>query len=292
MMRIGLFLLTNLAVMLVASITLKLLGVDRFTGANYGSLLVFCGIFGMVGSIVSLLLSKWMAKRTTGIYIIDQPQNQHEQWLLDTVARLAEDAGIGMPEVGVFPSYESNAFATGWNRNDALVGVSEGLLERFSRDEIEAVLAHEIGHIANGDMVTKALLQGVVNAFVMFFARIAGDFIDRVVLKNENGRGIGYYASVVVAEMVFGVLASFITMWFSRKREYRADAMGAQLAGTAAMVSALDHLRHEQQQDMAHELPGGLTAFGISGNLKHGLAGLLMSHPPLEDRIAALQNAR
>ncbi|AKX43785.1 protease HtpX [Thiopseudomonas alkaliphila] len=291
MLRVGLFLLTNLAVLFVASITLKLLGVDRYTGANYGSLLVFCAVFGMVGAFVSLFLSKWMAKRTTGIYLIEQPANQHEQWLLNTVERLAQEAGIGMPEVGVFPSYDSNAFATGWNKNDALVGVSEGLLERFSREEVEAVLAHEIGHIANGDMVTMALLQGVVNTFVMFFARIVGDIIDRVVFKNEEGRGMGYYISVIIAELVFGLLASMITMWFSRQREYRADAIGAQLAGTGAMISALDHLLHEQQQQITQEMPGTLAAFGISGDLKQGLAGLLMSHPPLEVRIAALQQA-
>ena len=288
MMRIFLFLATNMAVLSIASITLKLLGVGRFTGTNHGELLIFCAVFGFVGSFVSLFISKWMAKKSTGTQIIDQPRTRQEQWLVKTVEELANKAGIGMPEVGIFPSHQSNAFATGWNRNSALVAVSQGLLDRFSPDEVKAVLAHEIGHVANGDMVTMALLQGVVNTFVMFFARIFGDFVDKVILKNEEGRGIGYYVATFVAELVLGILASTIVMWFSRRREFRADEAGAELASTAAMVSALQRLQAEQGQET--EMPEGLAAFGISGSLKDGLAGLLMSHPPLDVRIAALQN--
>ncbi len=287
MMRILLFLATNMAVLIIASITLKLLGVDRFTGQNYGSLLVFCAVFGFVGSLISLFLSKWMAKMSTGTQIITQPRTRHEQWLMQTVAELARDAGIKMPEVGIFPAYESNAFATGWNRNDALVAVSQGLLERFSPDEVKAVLAHEIGHVANGDMVTLALIQGVVNTFVMFFARIFGNFVDKVLLKNEDGPGIGYFVATIFAELVLGILASIIVMWFSRKREFKADEAGARLAGTNAMIGALQRLRAEQ--DVPVQMPSSLTAFGINGGLKHGLAGLLMSHPPLEERIRVLQ---
>ena len=287
MMRILLFLATNMAVLIIASITLKLLGVDRFTGQNYGSLLVFCAVFGFVGSLISLVLSKWMAKMSTGTQIITQPRTRHEQWLMQTVAELARDAGIKMPEVGIFPAYESNAFATGWNRNDALVAVSQGLLERFSPDEVKAVLAHEIGHVANGDMVTLALIQGVVNTFVMFFARIFGNFVDKVLLKNEDGPGIGYFVATIFAELVLGILASIIVMWFSRKREFKADEAGARLAGTNAMIGALQRLRAEQ--DVPVQMPSSLTAFGINGGLKHGLAGLLMSHPPLEERIRVLQ---
>ena len=287
MMRILLFLATNMAVLIIASITLKLLGVDRFTGQNYGSLLVYCAVFGFAGSLISLFLSKWMAKMSTGTQIITQPRTRHEQWLLQTVAELARDAGIKMPEVGIFPAYESNAFATGWNKNDALVAVSQGLLERFSPDEVKAVLAHEIGHVANGDMVTLTLIQGVVNTFVMFFARIFGNFVDKVVLKNEDGPGIGYFVATIFAELVLGILASIIVMWFSRKREFKADEAGARLAGTHAMIGALQRLRAEQEVPV--QMPSSLTAFGINGGLKHGLAGLLMTHPPLEDRIRALQ---
>lgn len=289
MMRIMLFLATNLAVLIVASITLKLLGVDRFTGQNYSDLLIFCAVFGFAGSFISLFLSKWMAKKSTGTQIIEQPRTRQEQWLISTVERLARDAGVGMPEVGIFPAYEANAFATGWNRNSSLVAVSQGLLERFSPDEVEAVLAHEIGHVANGDMVTLTLIQGVVNTFVMFFARIFGNFVDKAVLKNESDApGIGYYVATIVAELVLGILASIIVMWFSRQREFRADEAGAQLAGTPAMISALRRLQVESGQIESH-MPDSLTAFGISGGLKNGLAGLLMSHPPLEVRIAALQ---
>ena len=287
MKRIFLFLATNMAVLLVASITLKLLGVDRFTGQNYGSLLIFCAVFGFAGSLVSLLISKWMAKMSTGTQIITQPRTRHEQWLMQTVEELSRAAGIKMPEVGIFPAHESNAFATGWNKNDALVAVSQGLLERFSPDEVRAVLAHEIGHVANGDMVTLALIQGVVNTFVMFFARIFGNFVDKVILKNEDGPGIGFFVATIFAELVLGILASVIVMWFSRKREFKADEAGANLAGTGAMIAALQRLRAEQEVPVT--MPSSLAAFGINGGLKHGLAGLLMTHPPLEDRIEALR---
>lgn len=287
MMRIFLFLATNIAVLVVASITLSLLGVDRYTGQNHGDLLIFCAVFGFTGSMISLFISKWMAKRSTGTQVIAQPRTRQEQWLLHTVEELANKAGIGMPEVGIFPANEANAFATGWNRNNALVAVSQGLLNNFSQDEVKAVLAHEIGHVANGDMVTMALLQGVVNTFVMFFARIIGDFVDRVLLKNEDGRGIGYFVATIAAELVLGLLASIIVMWFSRRREFRADEAGADLAGKHAMIAALNRLRDDQR--LESEMPKALTAFGISGGLKEGLAGLLMSHPPLEVRIAALQ---
>jgi heat shock protein HtpX len=287
MMRIFLFLATNLAVLVIASITLKLLGVDRFTGQNYGSLLVFCAVFGFAGSLISLFISKWMAKMSTGTQIISQPQTRHEQWLLQTVEQLSRDAGIKMPEVGIFPAYEANAFATGWNRNDALVAVSQGLLERFSPDEVRAVLAHEIGHVANGDMVTLALIQGVVNTFVMFFARIIGNFVDKVIFKNEEGQGIAYYVATIFAELVLGILASSIVMWFSRKREFRADEAGAQLAGTSAMIGALQRLRSEQ--GLPVHMPDTLNAFGINGGVKQGLARMFMSHPPLEERIDALR---
>ena len=292
MMRILLFLATNMAVLLLASVTLSLLGFQGFLQANgvdldLGALLVFCGIFGMAGSIISLFLSKWMAKRGTGTRVIDQPRSREEQWLMTTVAELASEAGIRMPEVGVFPSPTANAFATGWNRNDALVAVSEGLLTRFKPDEVRAVLAHEIGHVANGDMVTLALIQGVVNTFVMFFARIIGHTVDRVVFKTERGYGIGFYIVTFVAEIVLGLLASTIVFWFSRWREFRADAAGAQLAGRNAMIGALQRLKAEQ--GLPNDMPGELTAFGIKGELKQGLKALFMTHPPLDKRIAALQ---
>lgn len=289
MMRIGLFLMTNLAVLVIAGIVMQLLGVDQFTGTNYTSLLIMCAIFGFTGSLISLFISKWMAKKSTGTQVIDQPRTHNEQWLMSTVERLARDAGIGMPEVGIFPAYEANAFATGWNRNDALVAVSQGLLERFTREEIEAVLAHEIGHVANGDMVTLTLIQGVVNTFVMFFARIIGNLVDQVVFKNEDGPGMGYFIVSMIAQVVLGFLASIIVMAFSRWREYRADDAGARLAGTGAMISALRRLQAESSQAES-QMPEALSAFAISsGFLKNGVSGLFMSHPPLEDRIAALQ---
>jgi heat shock protein HtpX len=291
-MRILLFLATNLAVLMLVSIVFNLLGLEGILAANgvdlnLSGLLVFCALFGFGGSLISLLLSKWMAKRGTGTYIIEQPRNREEQWLLDTVAELAQEAGIGMPEVGVFPSEASNAFATGWNRNKALVAVSAGLLRRFRPNEVKAVLAHEIGHVANGDMITLTLIQGVVNTFVMFLARVIGHTVDRVVFKTERGYGIGYYAVTIVTELLLGFLASMIVFWFSRWREYRADAAGAGLTTSGDMVAALQRLRSEQGQPQ--DLPGELTAFGISEQLKEGLSGLFRSHPPLEDRIRALQ---
>ncbi len=290
MMRILLFLATNLAVVLVASVTLSLLGVGSYMnaqGLDYNNLLIFCLIFGMVGSVISLLLSKFMAKRSMGVHIITQPQNAEQQWLFNTVQELANKAGIGMPEVGVFNSPQANAFATGWNKNNALVAVSTGLLNKMNREEVKAVLGHEIGHVANGDMITLTLIQGVVNAFVMFFARIIGNFVDRAVFKNENGPGIAFYITTFVAEMILGILASTIVFWFSRRREYRADIAGAELVNPAAMVSALARLKAEYDQPSA--MPSEMVAFGISGELKHALGGLFMSHPPLDKRIAALQ---
>lgn len=290
MMRILLFLATNLAVVLVASITLSLLGVGSYMtsqGLDYNNLLIFCLVFGMAGSVVSLLISKWMAKRSMGVHIIEQASNADEQWLLSTVKELSQKARIGMPEVGVFASPQANAFATGWNRNNALVAVSTGLLNKMSREEVKAVLGHEIGHVANGDMITLTLIQGVVNAFVMFFARIIGSFVDRAILKNENGHGIGFYISTFIAEMILGILASTIVFWFSRRREYRADIAGAELASPAAMVSALARLQAEYGQPS--DMPDEMVAFGISGELKNALGGLFMSHPPLDKRIAALK---
>tara|TARA_R110002094_G_scaffold45088_7_gene56981 strand:- start:7960 stop:8841 length:882 start_codon:yes stop_codon:yes gene_type:complete len=291
-MRILLFLATNIAVLVLVSIIFNLLGLEGILAANgvdlnLGPLLIFCALFGFGGSLISLFLSKWLAKRGTGTYIIEQPRNRDEQWLLDTVRELAEEAGIGMPEVGVFPSEAANAFATGWNRNAALVAVSSGMLQRFQPAEVRAVMAHEIGHVANGDMVTLTLIQGVVNTFVMFLARIIGHTVDRVIFKTERGYGIGYYVVTIVAELVLGFLASMIVFWFSRWREYRADAAGARLAGGGAMVAALQRLRAEQ--GLPQDLPGELTAFGISEQMKEGFSALFRSHPPLEDRIRALQ---
>lgn len=287
MMRIGLFLLTNLAVMLVAYVIIGLLGVGSFVSGgqlNLGSLLIFCGVFGFTGSIISLLISKWMAKKTMGVQLIENPRNGDERWLLETVADLSQRAGIKMPEVGIFPAQESNAFATGWNRNDALVAVSLGLLQRFERDEVRAVLAHEIGHVANGDMITLSLIQGVVNTFVMFFARIVGFAIDKALSGNResNSVGMGYYIGTFVAEILFGILAAMIVAAFSRYREFRADEAGANLADRNAMIRALQRLQLESGQT---SLPSSMQAFGISG----GMGRLLASHPPLEVRIQALR---
>ncbi|WP_445115261.1 protease HtpX [Acinetobacter sp. WZC-1] len=296
MMRIGLFLLTNLAVLVVAGIILSLLGVGSYYGAgglNLGNLMVICLIFGMVGSLISLFMSKWMALKTTGTELIDPnaPRSQAEVWLLQEVAQLSQRAGIKMPDVGIFPSYQSNAFATGWNKNDALVAVSTGLLERMNKDELRAVLAHEIGHVANGDMVTLALIQGVVNAFVMFFARVVGDFIDRSVFGRANGEapGLAYFAITIVLDIVFGILASAIVMWFSRHREYRADEAGARLAGKDAMISALRRLQAESE--MPDQMPKEMKAFAIAEGKEQGfsLAALFQTHPSIDQRVAALQ---
>ena len=291
-MRILLFLATNMAVLVLVSIVFNLLGLEGILAANgvdlnLSALLVFCAIFGFGGSLISLFISKWMAKRGTGAYIIETPRNRDEQWLVDTVRELAQEAGIGMPEVAIFPSQAANAFATGWNRNAALVAVSAGLLQRFRPQEVRAVMAHEIGHVANGDMITLSLIQGVVNTFVMFLARIIGHTVDRVVFKTERGYGIGYFVVTIVAELVLGFLASAIVFWFSRWREYRADAAGAHLTTNGDMIAALQRLQAEQ--GMPQDLPGELTAFGISEQLKQGLGGLFRSHPPLDDRIRALQ---
>ena len=293
MMRILLFLATNLAVVFVASITLSLLGVESIMASNgvdlnLSSLLVFCAVFGMSGSLISLLISKWMAKRATHAQVITTPNTSEERWLLETVAELAQKAGIGMPEVAIFPSPSPNAFATGWNRNAALVAVSEGLLRQMRRNEVRAVLAHEIGHVANGDMITLTLIQGVVNTFVMFFARIIGHTVDRTVFKTERGHGIAFYITTFIAEMVLGILASTIVMWFSRWREFRADAAGASLAGREDMIAALQRL--QAQQGLPTDLPGEMSAFGISSQTKSDLAALFSSHPPLEKRIQALRN--
>ncbi len=291
MLRIVLFLATNLAVLLVAGIILNLIGAQQWmtgTGLDLSALLVFCAVFGFAGSFVSLLLSKTMAKWSTGTQVITEARNRDEAWLLQTVQELARDAGIGMPDVGIFPAQQANAFATGWNKDKALVAVSLGLLQRFRPEEVRAVLAHEIGHVANGDMVTLALIQGVVNTFVMFFARIIGFVVDRMVLKNEEGRGIGFWVTTIFAEIVLGVLASMIVAAFSRYREYRADAAGAQLAGSAAMISALERLKADY--GIPEQMPGELTAFCINVGWKQEAMKLFASHPPLDERIAALRN--
>lgn len=290
MKRIVLFLATNLAIVFVLSITLRLLGVDRIldeqgAGLNLNNLLVFSAVFGFAGSLISLAISKWMAKRSMGVRVIAQPSGAAEQWLVETVRRQAQAAGIGMPEVGIFDTPEMNAFATGANRNNALVAVSTGLLRGMSQQEAEAVLAHEVSHVANGDMITLALIQGVVNTFVMFLSRVIGHTVDRVVFKTERGHGPAFWITVIISEMVLGILASMIVMWFSRQREFRADAGGATLAGRNAMIGALERLRRGH----AEPLPDQMAAFGISGTLGHGLKRLFTTHPPLEERIAALQ---
>ena len=291
-MRILLFLLTNIAVLVVASIVLSVLGVERYissSGLNLTSLLIFCAVFGFTGSIISLLLSKKMAKWGSKAQVIEQPRNHKEQWLLTTVQELANDAGIKMPEVAVFPAHEANAFATGWNKNDALVAVSSGMLDRYPPDEIRAVMAHEIGHVANGDMVTLTLIQGVVNTFVMFFARIAGYAVDQFLRRDEEGEGSvgwGYYIATMIFEILFGILASMIVMWFSRYREFRADEAGARLAGKGAMIAALARIQSEHE--VSH-MPDTMVAFGIRRGRKSSFGELFSSHPPINDRIAALQ---
>ncbi|MGB9669603.1 MAG: protease HtpX [Halothiobacillaceae bacterium] len=297
MKRIFLFLATNIAIMIVLtlswSIISRVFGLGAMNGPgglNLGSLLVFAAVFGFGGAFVSLLMSKWVAKQSVGAQVIEQPSNSTELWLMETVRRQADKAGIKMPEVAIYDSPEINAFATGPSRNNALVAVSTGLLNYMNRDEAEAVLGHEIGHVANGDMVTLTLIQGVVNTFVIFFARIIGNFVDRVIFKNEEGNGIAYIVATIVAELVLGILASIIVMWFSRQREFRADAAGASLAGRHKMIAALEKLR--AMHEPSH-LPSQMAAFGINGGGKEGfsLARLFMTHPPLEERIAALKNA-
>ena len=290
MMRIVLFLMTNLAVMALLTIIVKLTGLDVYAyrrgGLNLQALLVMAAVMGMGGSFISLAMSKWMAKMSTGAQVITQPRNANEQWLVDTVRRHAEKAGIGMPEVAIYDGPEMNAFATGMTKNSSLVAVSTGLLQSMDRDQVDAVLGHEITHVANGDMVTMALLQGVLNTFVIFLARVIGTFVDRAISGNRDneGGGFAYFAIVMVLQLVLGFLASLIVMAFSRWREFRADAGGARLAGRDAMISALQRLSGNHGEDT---LPKSLTAFGISG--ENGIARLLMSHPPIEERIAALR---
>ena len=287
--RIALFLLANFGVLAVLSMSMRLLGVDAWLASQGGAfqlngLLIMAALIGFVGSFISLAMSKTMAKRAMRVQIIEQPRSEAEQWLLAVVRRQASAAGIGMPEVGVFESETMNAFATGMNRNDALVAVSTGLLRGMTRDEVEAVLGHEVSHVANGDMVTMGLLQGVLNTFVIFFSRLIGIMIDRVVFRIERGVGPGFWIGSIVAEIVLGILAAMIAAWFSRRREFRADAGGAELAGRGKMIGALDRLRRSQATS---NLPGEIASFGIIGR---GMIGALLStHPPLETRIARLR---
>lgn len=289
MLRIILFLGTNVAILAVLSITMRLLGVDDMLvrsggGLNLNILLIMSAVIGFTGSFISLFASKWLAKSSMGVTVIDHPVNPTERWLVQTVARLAQQAGIEMPEVGIFPSASPNAFATGWNRNDALVAVSMGLLQNMNQDEIEAVLGHEISHVANGDMVTLTLIQGVVNTFVVFFSRIIGHIVDRTVFNTREGYGPAYWITSLIAQFVLGILAMMIVAWFSRWREFRADAGGAALAGRQKMISALQRLG----QTKPEPLPDEMAAFGIAGG---GLHELFASHPPLDKRIQALQTA-
>ena len=292
MKRIALFLITNLAILVVLSIVLSLLGVDSLLAENgvdldLQALLIYSAVIGMTGSFISLLMSKWSAKRMTGAKVITHAENKTQQWLLATVEKQASQAGIKMPEVAIYQSPDVNAFATGMSRNNALVAVSSGLIDSMKMDEVEAVLAHEVSHVANGDMVTLALIQGVVNTFVIFASRVVGHIIDRVVLKNERGHGIGFFVSSMIAQVVFGVLASVIVMYFSRVREFKADAGAAELAGSQKMIAALRRLQSIHQPS---RLPEQMAAFGINGGFAEGFKKLFLSHPPLEERIAALQS--
>jgi heat shock protein HtpX len=287
MKRILLFVATNVAIVVVLSVVAHLLGIDQYLdarGGSLGGLLIFAALFGFGGSLISLTISKWMAKKAMGVQVITQPRNATETWLLNAVGNHARNAGIGMPEVGIFESPDPNAFATGASRNKALVAVSTGLLQRMNEHEVDAVLGHEISHVANGDMVTLALIQGVVNTFVIFLSRIIGNIVDRSFFRSEDGRGPAYFISVIVSEIVLGILASLIVLWFSRWREFRADRGGAKLAGRTNMIAALEKLK------ASHEaLPQQFAAFGIAdGRGASGFAKLRMSHPPLEERIAAL----
>ena len=289
MKRIALFVLTNLAVLLVLSIVVRLLGLDTWLqvhGTNLGSLLVLAAVFGFGGSFISLAMSKTMAKMSMGVQVIRQPSDAREQWLLSVVAQHARAVGVGMPEVGIFDSPEPNAFATGASRNNALVAVSTGLLQRMSPPEVEAVLGHEMTHVANGDMVTLTLIQGVLNTFVIFLSRVIGNVIDRAVFRSEDGRGVASFLIVIVLQVLLGILASIIVMWFSRRREFRADRGGAQLAGTDKMIGALEDLKRVHEPLPSQQF----AAFGIAdGSVASGLKRLFMSHPPLDERIAALR---
>ena len=291
MKRVFLFIATNLAIIVLLSVTLRLIGVESIldeqgVNLNLSALLVFSAVFGMGGSFISLAISKWTAKRFTGAKVIEQPRNDSEAWLINTIQGHARGAGIGMPEVAIFDSPEPNAFATGARRNKALVAVSTGLLRSMKSDELSAVLGHEVSHIANGDMVTLTLIQGVVNTFVIFLARVIGHVVDRVVFKTERGYGIGYFITVIVAQIVLGILASVIVLWFSRRREFRADAGGARLAGREKMIAALESLKRVSEPA---QLPEQMAAFGISGRRRSGLMRYFTTHPPLEERIAALK---
>ena len=293
MMRVVLFLATNAAIMVLISIVFQMFGFEGILAENgvdlnLQALLVMSAVIGFGGSFISLAMSKFLAKRSMGVKIIAQPANSTEQWLVSTVKRQAEQAGIGMPEVGIFDTPEPNAFATGMSRNNALVAVSAGLLQNMNSDEVEAVLAHEITHVSNGDMVTMGLIQGVINTFVIFLSRVIGHVVDRVVFKTERGYGPAYYVTSIVAQIFLSFLASMIVMWFSRRREFRADAGGASLAGRDKMVAALQALQRGHEP---HDLPGEFAAFGISGGLGSGIKKLFMSHPPLQERIAALRAA-
>lgn len=293
MLRMMLFFGTNLAIMLVLSVSMRLLGVDSMLeqqggGLNLTSLLIFSAAFGMGGSLISLALSKWMAKKSMGVKLIEIPTSTQELWLVSTIEMQANQAGIKIPEIGIFDSPQPNAFATGMNKNAALVAVSSGLLSNMTQDEVEAVLAHEISHVANGDMVTLTLIQGVVNTFVIFFSRIIGHLIDRLVFKVKRGHGPGFWIGTIVAQIVLSIFASMIVMWFSRRREFKADAGAAYLAGREKMIAALRRL---QQGSNPEPLPDEMAAFGISGGRPTGFKRLFMSHPPLEERIAALENS-
>ncbi len=318
-MRILLFLATNIAVVLVASVMLRLLGVEYYLtphGLNLNSLILFGIVFGFGGAFVSLALSKWMAKKFTGLHMVDTqaPAGAQQRWLVDTVRELSEQAKIAMPEVGIMPMEDANAFATGARRNSSLVAISQGMLNRFSPEEARAVMAHEIGHVANGDMVTLSLIQGVVNAFVFVLSRVIGHAVDRIVFRNQHGYGIGYFVATIIAQIVLTILASMVVMWFSRRREFRADAYSADLVSPDAMIGALSRLQAEQgisekklamatagggqrggrggsQQNQSGGMPDELLAFGIRGGRAGGLRALFSSHPPLEQRIAALRAA-
>jgi heat shock protein HtpX len=291
MKRILLFIVTNLAIVFVLNIVLHLLGVDQLLAANgqdlnINNLLVFSALFGFAGSLLSLAISKWSAKRMMGVQVLENPRTQKEQWLVSTVQKHAQQAGIGMPEVGIFESPEMNAFATGARRDNALVAVSTGLLNNMTAAEAEAVIGHEISHVANGDMVTLTLIQGVVNTFVIFLSRVIGHTVDKLIFKTERGYGPAYTISIIISQLVLGVLASMIVMWFSRQREFRADAGGAHLAGKQNMIAALERLMNRHAET---PLPEKMAAFGISGG--KGVMRLFMTHPPLDERIAALKNA-
>jgi heat shock protein HtpX len=293
MMRIALFLATNAAILVLISIVFQVFGFEGILAENgvdlnLQALLVMSAVIGFGGSFISLAMSKFLAKRSMGVKIIEHPANSTEQWLVSTVQRQAQQAGIGTPEVGIFEADAPNAFATGMSRNNALVAVSTGLLRNMSSDEVEAVLGHEVTHVSNGDMVTMGLIQGVINTFVIFLSRVIGHVVDRVVFKTERGYGPAYFVVSIVAQIFLSILASMIVMWFSRRREFRADTGGASLAGRGKMIGALQAL---QRQHEPHDLPGEFAAFGISGGLGSGVKKLFMSHPPLEERIAALQSS-